>query len=436
MPIAYRSTSTPATDTHDPTSVTLPPSTTTGDVTIISSVCAQTSTAAGAATATVPAGWTVIANTPGFLVCYRVYQAGDPTSISITWGSPNWKLTSAVSYSGCDTSNPIDGSNYCLGANEVSATPVMRAPSVAPRYASGKIVCVYAYGLVNSGQTITLPGGLTSRAVLTQGPTLTIADAANGSTNAPTGNKQATIGSTTGSLAFGCQILLKDSAATALTQADNFLNTAAVFQQTTVGGASIPTFSLDALGRQVGDLILLPIASLAATVTPPTGWTTLRSSSDGILCYRVAQAGDTATPAITLSASANTCYELVLLRPAYPLTSGSVSVDASGQNALTNSATVTTPSLVPFTTADFLALFAASNGGSNAWTLSAGPTRDLSSSGGVSTQFGWEQPSANPSGSFTWTASGTQTTLTGWSVLARLPSPPVPPVMPRQMIIT
>lgn len=432
--ISLRAATTPTNQSTTTATVGLPTGTTTGDVTVISSVSAQASNSVAGATATVPTGWTAVVNIPGFLMCYRAYQAGDPTTISITWSASAWVTTGAVTYAGCDTANPIDSAAWCLTADQGSATPPLRAPSLAPRYPGGQVVCAYGYGSNSSGITLTLPSGLTSESSSTAGPSLTIADVANGTASTPTGNKDASTLVTSGFLAFGCQVLLKASGAAALTRNANFLETVGLFQSNGFTASSVSTFPLSALGVQVGDLVLLAIASAAATITPPTGWTTAQTSADGVLCYRVAQSGDTSTPTISFSASAAACYEIVVLRPSYALTSGSVAVDTSGQTTGASSTTVATPSVVPATTSDFLAIFAASKGGAATWSLSAGPTRDLASNTAASTQFAWEQPSANPSGSFTWTASATMPTLTAWSLLAKL-SVAVPAVQPSQMII-
>lgn len=435
MTITLWAASAPHDDTADPISVAIPSGTSTGDVTLISSVCAQETTSVAAPLATVPAGWTAVINVPGFILCYRAYQAGDPTSVSITWGSTHWKTTGALTYSGCDTANPIDGSTYFVSADMWGSHPVMRAPSLAPRYASGRLVCTYAMGNPNGGVTITLPSGLTSRSSSVNRNSFTMADKANGATNDPTGDQQATISTNSARLVYACQVLLKANGASSLTQADNFINTAVAYQQAMGVGPSVSVFSLAALGVKPGDLLLLVIASSAATITPPSGWTTLHSSSDGLLCYRLATAGDNDTPTITISSASNINYGLVALRPAYAFPSGNISVDDSGQNTAASSTTVSTPSLTPNSAADFLALFAASKSGAATWTLSAGATRDLINGNAVSTNFGWKQPSDNPSGSFTWTANSSLSTLTAWSVLARLLATPVPVVAPLQMLI-
>ena len=437
MSITFRAASTPTNQSNSTAAVSLPTGTTTGDVTIIVSAQAQASNVAVAKTATVPAGWTAVFNTPGFLVCYRAYQAGDPTSVTITWSGANWTTTTAVTYTGCDTANPVDTSAQCIIANVGAAAAPLRAPSVAPNFASGQLVCVYGYTTISGGVALTLPGSLTSRSASTAGPSVTIADQAGGATNAPTGNLDASTASNTGYASLGCQILLKANGAASLTRAANFISTAGLLGGPTATAATVTTYSLAELGVQVGDLVMLSIASQATTVTPPAGWTTLQTSVDGLLCYRVNQSGDTSTPVITLSSSASTCYDIVAVRPAYPLTSGALAIDTSGQTTAASATTVATPNLTPATTSEFLALFAVSKGGGGGtWSISAGPTRDLRNAGATSAQFAWEQPSANPSGSFTWTCTTSQTTLTAWAALARLPAPVVPPTQPLQMIIT
>lgn len=437
MPITLRGVTSPIPNISGPPyTVNLPSGTAVGDVTIIAACHAATSSSAVPDSPTTPTGWTTLMSVPGFLLCYRVYQAGDPTSVTTTWGGTEWTTLCAISYTGCDTANPIDGINYCVEQNRANTASPYRAPSVAPRYASGQIVCFYGYGTSSSGTVITLPGTLTSRAASTAGPSLTIADAAAGATNTPTGDQVATNINTAGYLQFGCQVLLKASGAATLTQASNFVNMAGVMQLSPSASTSVTLPSLAQYGMQANDLLLLNVVS-SATVTPPAGWTTLQTTTDGIVCYRVAQAGDTNTPAYTLGTSAGSACTLTMLRAAYNAGSVAPAVDTSGKSTAASTTSVASPSLTPATAADYLALYAGSGTGTAAtWSFSAGVAKESADNSGPTNAFAFANPSANPSGSFTCTSTVSLASLSTWAVLARLPAPPAAQAQPMQMIIT
>jgi hypothetical protein len=427
MPITLRGVGAGTNSSAASASPALPTGMAAGDVSIL---CAVGST--GTTVFTPPSGWNVVYNIKDFMLCWRAWQSGD-TNPTVTSSGQSWSSYDIIAYSGCDTSAPIDQVNGCVLIDDsLHVAPKLRAPSCAPKYASGQLVCFFGIATASSGTSITLASGLTSQLAYTAGPSLTIGDKSISSASA-TGNYDST--QVADKPTFGAQVLLKASSASTVSQAAAFINEGGVYQAAT---ANLPsgtvTVHLDRLGVQTGDLVCLAVYSQAA-ITGPSGWTQQQSSSDGALFTHVQGGGDTSTPTFSLGASGWTTYTAVVLRDGINNDTKTISVDTTGQVTSASSTTVTSSNLTPATTADFLALFAGSKqttGGN--LSISAGPTLDMQNGSGPVAAFAWENPSANPSGTFTWTDGSSQATLTAWTLLAKLAAP-VAQHRPLQMLV-
>lgn len=378
------------------TTINLPTGTTTGDVTIVAAV--QT----GANTITPPSGWTAILNIPGIAIYWRAFQAGDPSSITFASPAANWWESTIISYSGCDTTAPIDGFASCVfynGNGNQPASTLYRAPSVNPNFAADQLVCIYAHDNLQAGGTITLPSGLTSRASSSAGPSVCMADKAL-TDGTPTGNQNATWDAMTAVRQFGAQIALKAAGASPTTVAAPSVGIAGLLVFSALGSITIP---LSQLSPQQGDLVVVGTASNLA-VTPPSGYTLAQSAGGAALYTHVFNAGDSTSPLFTIGGGGDINAAVFLLRKIGTGTAAPA-LDNSGVNTAT--ATVSTPSLTPSGSGEMLICFygnASTLAGS--WTATpAGLTNDISSGWGPCLLMGWTKPAANPTGAFSATNS-------------------------------
>lgn len=354
MAIAFRSTSTGSSTNSTTSTISLPAGTTTGDVTVMFAQQASPATGASGAvpTMTAPSGWTVLNAVNGVIVCWRAYQAGDPsTGITFTSSLTNWWESLAVTYSGCDTTAPIDASCACWAqtANTVSATKFgfYRAPSILPNFNADVLLTLASNG-GSSGGTITPPGGVTQRANTSVGPALNVCEKVL-TDGSPTGDFDATGFASANDSHFGMSIALKTAGATAATLAAprptfgalwNYDNNAASF-----------TVPLDHLGVQNGDLVLLFTSGLSS-VSLLSGWTQLAGSVQGArIFYRTWSIGDSTTPAFTVTGGNYVSADAVVLRKA-GASAINPTIDTSGINSATG--TVSTPSLTPAAAAEML----------------------------------------------------------------------------------
>lgn len=397
-------------------SINVPSGTVAGDVTVLFAM--QT----GSNTLSAPSGWTTLFSVPGAIAAYRVFQAGDPSTVNVTSSAGNWFEGGAISYSGVDNTNPIDGVNYCAALASTYYNPgLWLAPSVSPNFAGDQIVCCYCRIDSGGGWSYTLPGTLTSRVSSTYGPNYVMADM-TASGGGPTGS-QIVSGSVSGGFELGAQIALKAAGASAVT------NTAVP----TVGGimfteGNVTSFvpDLSTIGVQNGDLVLTCIQSVYS-ITPPAGYSLVYALSGVVSVFsHVFSSGDTTTPAFTLGATGYASMECMLIRPSAAGTSPAA-VDASGANSGTNTATA--PGVNPSFTTDLLVVIIGNSTTSTAtWTgLPSGLGVTLASGYGPSFVIGWLDEAPQPTSAYTGTMSITgSSTVLGLSLAFSLGAPPAP----------
>lgn len=372
------------------TSTSLPSGTTTGDVTILAVVFQS------AVTLVPPSGWAAIVNVPGFLVCYRVYQAGDPTSVTTTatTGTGFWESL-GIAYSGLDTTNPVDAANVCPLYSSISAA--YYAPSVSPGFATDTLLCIYGRGGSAAGSALTLPSGLTSQVSTVAGPCLQIASKTLTSA-APTGPQKAT-GTISNQAQVGAQIALKAAGATAVSPTPQ--TTLAGIQFFYSNSASWGP-NLTNLGVLPGDLVVVFASGPdLSTLTPPAGYTLAASIPNVVDMFTHSfVSGDAVAPLFTTSLSFFEAQMLLVRGQG----SGAAlpSLDISG-TASGSSGTVTSPNLTSAGSNELLCCFfgVPSTAGGTWTTLPTGFSDDPNSGSGPSTVLGWLEPAANPTGAFT-----------------------------------
>ena len=380
MTIAYR-TSGNIGNTLAPSNTVTLPSTTVNDVNIID-IAQQWGTGLGAApTLTLPSGWTVGFNAAGVAILWRVYQSGDPSSVTISSGNTAYWGGVAVAYSGCDTTNPVDICNPCLLVGQNVVPPaVARAPSANPNYNNAMAVLL-ALDSNDLGGAIMNPGGWTSRQSMTGGPSgLASEMPLTGGTN--TGHFDVVIPHhpSSSGVSLGAQLILKPASAVAAT-----LDTPRPIMVlcderylTSSGSSYAPTLA----GVANGDLVVVMFSTEGVAVTPPGGYTAIGSSDDGALAYSHPWAtSDSTTPSFSFGASGSIDINTFILRRA-GVSVNNVTLDVSS-TSVPGTGVVSCASLTPTTTVD-LAVFYAGCKNSNSGTVSGlAPgtmTTDLSTS--------------------------------------------------------
>ncbi|ACC76162.1 hypothetical protein PPMP20_19045 [Paraburkholderia phymatum] len=427
MTIALRAVSTGPNSNATSTTISLPTGTTTNDLTIITAVQGT----AGGGTLTPPSGWTTLYNAVGCLVCYRVYQAGDPSSVTFTSTASMWWETAAASYSGVDTSAPIDQSAFCsiCCPTSFTTTTKYRAPSVCPTYANDQLVAVYGRADTAAGSAPTAyPSGFTQRALTTGGPCVAIADKAL-TTAAATGTQDATWTALTGGayVQFGGLIALKTAGDTPVTPAAaNVVHGGLVAGAQT--SASNQTIDFSKAAPRADDLIVIALAiSGGVTVTPPSGYTLAKSQGPLNVYYKTLGGSDTTAPVFALSASAYVNYAAYVLRRSGSSTTNVPGFDAA--NGATGTQTATLPALTP-AGANELALyfFGDGNTAATSWTASpAASVIDVSSTFAPSLIAAWDNPPSSPTPTLSATVSNAGDSVGGVVSLFALTRAATPP---------
>ncbi len=179
-----------------PTSITLskPGSTASGDV-MLAHVSAGSSAQGAAVTITPASGWTAVRDTANgsairAATFYKVAGGSEPSSYEFSFSAPAPAAGGIASYSGADTSTPIENSSEAT-----SSSSSVTAPSIAAS-AGGRVVGLFGLSASSGG----LPATMTSRwGTTVAGPTVassTVGDEAPIASGA-TGSRTAT--GTTGS---------------------------------------------------------------------------------------------------------------------------------------------------------------------------------------------------------------------------------------------
>lgn len=348
----------------------------------------------GVGSLSTPSGWTQINSTSNsssltLATYYRIAPSTMPSSYSFSWSSNKAAAAGIVAYTGFDTSTPID----VTGSDGTGSNRILAASGVTTTGTNNLVVAAYA---VTTSTTISPPSSLTEAYTKagSSGPTLEVASmtqAAAGST----GNQSATVGSNSTWTAHLFAIRAATSTSTNLT-------------------IGVPT-------NAAGDVLIAAVAASGgsgATVTAPTGWTSIRRTNNSTTTalatwYRVVTAAETGSYTWTLGSGVTASGTIAaysgvdtasVIDPTAAAGSGGTGATGSGSSATASAITTTT------TNAEAIAVYAVS--GSTSWTKptnyteqvdiaagSTGPTlslydKTLTSSG----SSGTAQASANASG--------------------------------------
>ena len=242
----------------------------------------------GSVTVTAPAGWTLIRSDANgssmkLLSYYRIATATEPTSSTWTFSSAKAAAGTITAYRGVDTTNPVDV--HSGFANTTDSTQIL-GPSVTTTGANERIIGLFA---IMKDTTITAPTGMTERGEATSSagtePPVTIesADTTQPAAQA-TGDKTATApvaDRNTGQLI-------------ALRAAPPGGGTGIQVRSSTSNNNVAPASTLvltPPAGVAANDVMVAAVAVRGVpTVTAPSGWTLIRSDSNGssmkLLSYR------------------------------------------------------------------------------------------------------------------------------------------------------
>lgn len=396
-------------------SVSLPTGTTVGDLTIIAG---STNAGTGTYAINLPSGWTPIFNGGGQCACYRLFQSGDPSTVSLSYGSSvSWGMA-AISYIGCDATIPVDtfssGLSYVSGGSPGNVGRYT-APSINPSWSNDLLVAIYLESITVGVGSPTLPTGFTQRVVQNAGPNVSIGDKQL-ATAAATGPQTATWNTAATWMCVGALVALHASGDTSAIPALPTMSIAAVWGNVALGPAM--AIGLDHLGAQIGDLMILsvvPGSNLTITSAPP-GWTQQVGANSIYVYTKTYQAGD-ANPSITASGSGtNIATHLFLLRP--NLGADTPTIDVMG-NAVGGANTVL-PSLTPAGTNEyFLGICGQTNVGGTTWTPPGGITTQFNSPGGPSVIIMDRQGFSAATGTFPVGSSNTNT-IQGFDMLVAM----------------
>lgn len=427
MAITVRGTSAGPNSSGTSTSISLPAGVAVGDVSVIAFI--QTKANYGGLGATLPtltppAGWQVLCNKGGVVVCWRAFQSGDPTTgIACSSSLSNWWESICIAYSGLDTAAPIDSANSFYSVSGIGASiPVnnrYRAPSLNPNFDGSRLLCIYGEG-GSTARTIALPSGLTAQVMVTNGPNLRMCD--KGLTDGTATGDIDTTCAATRELHFGMQVALKAASAAAATPATTVPRLAALYNET----ANVTTVALplDALNVTDGDMVVFFAASASSTVTTaPSGYTQHANTRSAICYTHLWHTGDTLAPSFTFGAVGYHDLQVAVVRKV-GAGAGTVTADQVSSARVTGASplSVNSDSLTPSAANELLIEYIATGGASSAVTWSGitntGLTEETISTLGPGSRLSWKQPPASPTGVFSATA--TETSMTELSALTAL----------------
>ena len=410
MSISIRGTSTGPNSNASSTSINLPSGIQVNDVSIIAFIF-TVSNLSSLPTLTPPTGWTVLVNNAGLVVCYRVYQSGDPTTgISCSSTQSEYWESLCISYTGLDTANPIDSYNSYFNISQYVSTGyannLFRAPSIIPNYNSSQLLCIYGED-GSPSHSITCPGGLTSRVSTGAGPNLLMAD--KGLTDgSATGNIDATSGSGSQYLHSGIQIALKASGASASTPAIGYPNISGFYNG--CGSFSSFVLPLQLLNVQNGDIVVfIGCAEDAVDVnSAPSGYSVIENTAGMMAYWHLWSTGDSLSPSFGFSGSSGFFNVDVIIIRGVGMVYG-LAVDQTNFVA-SSSGSATSTSLTPINATELLILaYGVCTHSSGSWSgLTSGPTWEDKLTVGPGAYVGWIQPAVSPTGAFsaTYSASG------------------------------
>lgn len=421
------------------TTLTLPTGyNTAGNVTVavFTQTCNSGDASAGS-TFTAPSGWTVLLSSPCTLVVYRVYQSGDGSTITASsTATSNWWMSIADTYSGCDTTTPIDNfSSFVTYRSDNTA--LFRAPSLNPNFNNSMLLVGFTSNQSSGSPSWSAtPSGFTARGNSNSGPHIWTGEKAL-STGAATGD-QTIAGENAIAFHVGFQLALKQSGASAATLATAYPYIAGLSGQQ-FGSVSNFSPALDHLNVQNNDLVVF-IMPTTGIYTAPAGYTNQNNVVGGKVYTHLWQTGDTTAPTFTYVSGSNFLTYTVFILRAMGAGTTQVYVDqvSGALTSGTTTATGTTPSLTPAGASELLLAFFGRNttSGTDVWSaISGGLTVDINSST-MLTVAGHVSPAASPTGSFSATDTVSGQTF-GIEAVAALFSvlPTVTPAYARHKLI-
>ncbi len=345
---------------------------------------------------TTPSGWSTAYNVAGFAVFYKIWLTGDPTTVGSSQqnGASSWIVSQTISYSGVDTTTPLDGVNGTV-CNFIHGTPGTKhctAPSLSPSWDNDMLIGAW-FSAFASGNASTLPVSLTSRFNKNDGPTIVLGDlllatAANTGTLNTTFISNVPLG--------GVQILLKAASGG---------NAATPVYQPTLGGEAIDLGAFqDFLNiyPQDGDLLVLGIYHSGTSVTV-SGYSQVYRTTELALFTKQFNSGDATTFTVS-SASAQASISAFLIRNVHSTTQHAT-VDTSNTTTASSTTTISPPSLSLAGSNDFLIAFYTTPNSGFTWTLPGALVYAESYANNNANAAGTWQGATNPSGTLTGTSS-------------------------------
>lgn len=368
-------------------------------------------------TVTPPSGWTVLLNSGGALVVYRLWQSGDASSISASSTASGWWESVADTYSGVDATTPID--NFASFAHTSNANfAIYRAPQLNPNFNNSMLLIGFTNNTSSGNGWSSPPAGFTARANTAPGPNVWTGEKSlTGGT--ATGDQTITGGANTLSHA-SFQLALKSSGASAATLATAYPYIAGVRD---TGGSTFSTFtlSIDHLNVQNNDMVVFVVTG-PGTWSGPGGYTKQITALGAQVFTHLWLTGDSVSPTFT-SSGLYTGFGAYIVR-SMGVSAGytSVTVDQIVGAAATGTSpqTGTTSSLTPTGASELLLCFfgPSVSGGTVTWSaISGGLTQEINSSG-LMLVTGHVLPAATPTGTFSATDTGSSGTFTNEAVAA------------------
>ena len=398
--ITVRSTSTGPNSLGSSTTINLPSGTTTGDVTIIAGCNAGSPSSPAPVPA--PSGWTNICNSNGLFVVYRVYQGGDPSSVTFTQtgGVSDWWETAAATFIGVDTSNPIDTSNSYFSYLTNTPNTTWRAPSVAPNYSGGLLLAIFCDNS-SGGGSVPLPTGLSSIAAATGGPSVLIAGKPIATPTVQTGDYTATKSGV--ACKMGCQVALKASGAASVTAATPIITWGG--QWSFASSSSSVTVPFSGVGMQQNDLAVVCLSLDTTTSSTPSGWTQQATGGARVYLFTHPWTAGDPDPTFTFGVGAYMMASAYVLRSTNGQQATIDQVNTASGSGSPNVATLS--SLTPATATEYIFAYwgSGATSGGGTWTAPGGMTNQFASTYEPSTLVCDVQPAANPTGTFAGTNS-------------------------------
>ena len=394
MTISVRATSTGPNNLSTSTTINLPTGTTTNDLTVI------LGGHSGGNAVTVPSGWTAVCNANGMFAIYRVYQGGDPSSLTISAsGGSDWWETVAASFIGVDTTTPIDTSNSFFLNMGIGPQGTWRAPSVAPNFNNSLLLACFVDG-TSLGGSITGPGGSYSTVIGNGGGPSVLITSQQLSSAAQTGDCTGSIGHTN-QPKMGVQIALHASGDSSATPASPIITWGGL---TTAQNSSTGfTVGLSTIGPLQNDLVCVCVASQGTASI--SGYTTQGGGNDVYLFTHPFTTGDP-DPTVSLGTAGFYIFGAFLLRSTNGALATIDQTNTQGGSGSPSSATLST--LTPATASEYLVAFwGDSDTVSGTFTPDGSLTTQAQIDNNPSILIMDTQPASNPTGTFTSTNSGT-----------------------------